>query len=76
MFVVNFLDIQFNLLHVTFKPYRKPNNNPIYVPNNSNHLPQILKELSKTIGKRISTISPSKEKSEISKIEYENALRN
>ena len=30
-FVVNFLDIQFNLLNSTFKPYRKPNNEPVYV---------------------------------------------
>ena len=29
LFVVNFLDIQFNLLNGTFKPYRKPNNDPI-----------------------------------------------
>ena len=34
----------------------------------------MLKELPKTIGKRISTISSSKEIFESSKIEYENAL--
>ena len=61
LFVVNFLDIQFNLLNGTFKPYRKPINDPIYVHKYSNHQPHILKELPKTIGKRISTISSSKE---------------
>ena len=75
LFVVNFLDIQFNLLNGTFKPYRKPNNDPIYVHKDSNHLPQVLKELPKTIGKRISTISSSREIFESSKIEYENALK-
>ena len=75
LFVVNFLDIQFNLLNGTFKPYRKPNNDPIYVHKDSNHPPQVLKELPKTIGKRISTISSSREIFESSKIEYENALK-
>ena len=75
LFVVNFLDIQFNLLNGTFKPYRKPNNNPIYVHKDSNHPPQVLKELPKTIDKRISTISSSTEIFESSKIEYENALK-
>ena len=35
----------------------------------------MLKELPKTIGKRISTISSSREIFESSKIEYENALK-
>ena len=59
LFVVNFLDIQFNLLNGTFKPYRKPNNDPIYVHKDSNHPLELLKELPKTIGKRISTILSS-----------------
>ena len=53
LFVVNFLDIQFNLLNGTFKPYRKSNNDPTYVHIYSNHPRQVLKELPKTIGKRI-----------------------
>ena len=60
LFVVKYLDIQFNLLNGTFKPYRKPNNDPIYEHKDSNHPPQLLKELPKTIGKRISTISSSR----------------
>ena len=75
LFVVNFLDIQFNLLNGTFKPYRKPNNDPIYVHKDSNHPSQVLKELPKTIGERISTILFSREIFESSKIEYENALK-
>ena len=74
LFVVNFLDIQFNLLNGTFKSYRKPNSDPIYVHKDSNHPPQVLKGLPKTIGKRISTISSLKKTFESSKIEYENAL--
>ena len=41
LFVVNFLDIQFNLLNGTFKSYQKLNNDPIYVHKDSNHLPQV-----------------------------------
>ena len=59
LFVLIFLDIQFNLLNGTFKPYRKPNNDPIYVHKDSNHPLELLKELPKTIGKRISTILSS-----------------
>ena len=41
----------------------------------SNYPPQVLKELPKTISKRILTISSSREIFESSKIEYENALK-
>ena len=74
LFVVNFLDIQFNLLNGTFKPYWKPNNDPIYVHKDSNHPVQVLQEPPRTIGKRISTISSSREIFQSSQIEYKNAL--
>ena len=50
LLVVTFLDIQFNLLNGTFKPYRKLNNDPIFVHKSSNHPPQVLKKLPKSIG--------------------------
>ena len=59
--VVDFLDIQFNLKTNSYKPYMKPNSVPVYINKNSNHLPQVLKELPKTIEKRISNISSSKD---------------
>ena len=40
------------------KPYRKPINSP-YINKNSNHPPNILKQLPKSIAKRISEILPS-----------------
>ena len=61
LFVVNFLDIQFSILNGTFKPYRKPNNDPIYLHKDSIHPLQVLKELPQTISKQISTISSSRE---------------
>ena len=75
LFVVNIFTVQFNLLSASFKPYRKPNNDSIYVRKDSNHPLQVLKELPKTIGERISIIFCSKEIFEGSKIEYENALK-
>ena len=55
--VVDFLDIQFNLKTNSYKPYMKPNSVPVSINKNSNHSLQVLKELPKTIEKRISTIS-------------------
>ena len=42
--VVNCLDIEFNLLSITFKLFRKPSNDPIYVHKDSSHPPQVLEE--------------------------------
>ena len=43
------------------KPYRKPNNSPIFINENSNHSPNILKQLPKSIAKRISETLSSEE---------------
>ena len=75
LFVVSVLDIEFNLLNGTFKPYRKSNNDPIYVHNDPKHPLQVLKELPKAIGKQLSIISSSKWMFGSSKIEYEDPLK-
>ena len=36
---VNFLDITFDLTNGTYKPYRKPNDDPLYINRLSNHPP-------------------------------------
>ena len=72
--VVDFLDVQFNLKTISYKAYIKPNNEPVYINKNSNHPPQVLKELPKTIEERISNISSSKEIFDISKPIYEKTL--
>ena len=58
---VDFLDVAFDLDKNIYKPYRKPNNSPIYINKNSNHPPNILKQLPKSIAKRISETSFSEE---------------
>ena len=55
---LNFLDVQFNLNDGTYQPYRKPDNTPVYISKKSNHSPVVLKQLPKSIIKRISDISP------------------
>ena len=71
--VVDFLDITFNLSNGTYKPYRKPNDNLLYVNTSSNHLPQIIKQLPTSTAKRLSKNSSSIEIFNSAKVEYENA---
>ena len=58
--IVNFLDVTFNLCTGKCQPYKKPNDTPTYINVNSNHPPNIIKELSNSISKRISNISSDK----------------
>ena len=41
----NFLDVIFELTNNSYKPYRKPKNEPLYINHSSNHPPPILREL-------------------------------
>jgi len=59
--VVEFLDVEFNLTNETYKPYRKPNNEPVYLNKNSNHPVNILKQLPDNINLRISNLSSNEE---------------
>ena len=55
--VVDYLDVVFDLKNDLFKPYRKPDNEPLYVHKNSNHPPKVLKQIPKSIARRLSEIS-------------------
>ena len=52
--VVNFLDITLDLRTEIYKPYKKPNSNLTYVHKQSNHPPSIIRNLPKSINKRLS----------------------
>ena len=41
-YVVDFLDVTLNLRGKNYQPYRKPNNEPLYVDARSNHPPNII----------------------------------
>ena len=73
--VVDYLDVEFDLKKDLFKPYRKPDNDPLYVHKNSNHPPNILKQIPKGIERRLSEISSNEEIFKQSTPLYEEALR-
>ena len=48
----DFLDVTFNLKTGKYFPFRKPNNNRLYINCKSNHPPPIIKELPKMVNKK------------------------
>jgi hypothetical protein len=73
---VDFLDVKMNLASGKFFPYRKPNDQPLYINTQSNHPPTIIKQIPEMIGRRISDLSCNKEEFEKAKGMYEAALKN
>ena len=59
---VNFLDVTLDLKEERYIPYRKPNNDPLYIDSRSNHPPCIIKQLPVSINERLCSLS-SDEKS-------------
>ena len=55
--ILDYLDITFDLTTGLFKPYNKTKNISRYVTAKSNHVPSILKEIPKSVSKRISSNS-------------------
>ena len=51
------IDVMFDLVNDICKPYRKPNNKSLYIIRHSNQTLSILKQLPKSIEKRISETS-------------------
>ena len=72
---VQYLDVELDLRKSIYKPYRKPNSEPLYVNINSNHPPTVLKQIPKGIAKRLSTISSNEEVFQSAAREYEKALK-
>ena len=55
--VVDFLDVTLNFKDGTYKPYQKPDIKVSYINVQSNHPPNIIKQLPKTIEQRLSNDS-------------------
>ena len=72
--IVDFLDITFNLLDGIYKPYKKPNDQLLYINTSSNHPPQIIKQLPISISNHLSDNSSNKQVFHMSKGEYWKAL--
>ena len=76
LFQTDFLDVTFNLKSNKFFPYRKPNDHPLYINNQSNHLPSIRKQLPDMINDRISKLSHNQESFNQASPLYTEALKN
>ena len=72
---VDFLDIRLNLRDNTYQPYRKPNSEPMYINKSSNYPKNIIKDLPKTIEKRLSDTSCNQGVFEAALPIYEEAVR-
>ena len=73
--IVDYLDITLNLKDGTYKPYQKPDNTLTYIHTESNHPPNIIKQIPKTIEKRLSDNSANEQIFSESAEIYENALK-
>ena len=61
MKVVNYLHVTFNLNDGSYRPYRKPNDETRYIYIQSDHPPSITKQIPRSIEKRLSQLSSSKD---------------
>ena len=59
--VINYLGIIFNLNDGSYRPYRKPNEETHYIQAQSDYPPSITKQLPRSIKKRLSQLSSSKD---------------
>ena len=73
--IVDFLDVTLNLSNGTYSPYKKPNDQFLYIHTSSNHPPQIINMLPKSINERLSKNSSNPETFDKAKIDYEKALK-
>ena len=76
MKITNYLDITLNLNDGSYRPYRKPNEETDYIHIISDHPPSIIKEIPRSIEKRLSILSSSKDIFPESSIYYEKCLKN
>eukprot|EP00117_Sycon_ciliatum_P029073 scpid82244/ scgid23233/ len=73
--VVDFLDVTMNLDTGKFQPFRKPNDNPLYVSKQSNHPPGITNNIPAAVNKRLSAISSDAEAFNHAAPVYQTALK-
>ena len=50
---VDFLDVSLNLRNGTYRPYKKPNDRLLYIHSLSNHPPNVIKQIPKSIQEKL-----------------------
>ena len=76
MKITNYLDITLNLNNGSYRLFKKPNKKTDYIHISSDHPPSIIKEIPRSIEKRLSILSSSKDIFQESAIYYEKCLKN
>ena len=72
---VDYLDATMNLTTDVYKPYRKPNDKPVYINKESNHPPSIIRELFKMVVKRLNNLSSNEQVFKEAIPPYQEALK-
>jgi hypothetical protein len=72
--IVDFLDVTLDLNTNQHKPYKKPNDVPLYVNAKSNHPPAVIKAIPLGINKRLSSLSCNEKVFNDAAEEYQEAL--
>ena len=75
MKIVKFLDVTLNIFDGSFSPYRKPNDESLYINSMLSHPPNIIKHLPKSTNRRISSLSCNEEHFNNVKRYYEDQLK-
>ena len=73
---VDYLDVTLNLNTGSYQPYRKRNDNPLYVNRLSNHPPTIIRQIPTAVETRISSLSSNEETFRNATPPYDDALKN
>ena len=71
---VDVIDVTFNLITGFYTPYKKPNDNLLYINTSSDHPPPVIKQLTNSINKRLCENSANEQVFNTVKPVYENAL--
>ena len=74
MMVVDFLDVSFNLQNGSYKPYRKPNDYPLYINTQSNHPRCVLNQVAQSVNTRLNSVSSNENVFNDAKKDYIEAL--
>ena len=72
--IVDCLDVTLDLNNGSYKPFRKPNDETLYINAKSNHPANIIKQLPISVESRLSELSSSKEIFEEAAVHYQDAL--
>ena len=73
--ITDFLDVTFDLKSGTYYPYRKQNNEILYIYKQSNHPPSIIKQIPSMISKWVSDISCDSDHFNKAAPDYNTALK-